>query len=156
MKPKALSLVGSLVIAYSAAAIGNLATIPNIPTWYATLEKAPFNPPNWVFGPVWTVLYTLMGVSLWLVWTAKTSLSKKRAYIAFGSQLALNALWSLVFFGAHQLWLSVAIIVVLLAAILWTMYEFHKISRLSAYLLIPYPCWAGFATSLTVAVALLN
>ena len=99
---KILKLIASLGISFSAAALGSIATTSNIPTWYAGLQKPFFNPPNWVFGPVWTVLYTLIGISMYLVWINDTRKPKKRAYIFFGLQMVLNAAWSIVFFGLHQ------------------------------------------------------
>lgn len=156
MVEKILKLIGSLALSFGASAIGSLATIPSIPTWYAALEKPAFNPPNWVFGPVWTVLYALMAVGLWLVWTARGDMSKERAYVAFGVQLLLNTSWSLVFFGAQQLWVGVVIIAALWAAILWMAYEFSRISRLAALLQIPYILWVAFAMVLNISLALLN
>ena len=152
---KFAKLVASLILPFLAAAIGNLATIPNIPTWYAALEKPLLNPPNAVFGPVWSVLYLLMGVSLYLVWTAAGT-HKTTAYMAFGVQLVLNTLWSIVFFGLHLPWLGVAVIILLLLAILTTIWQFRQYSRWAAWLLVPYVCWVSFATYLTVGIAILN
>jgi translocator protein len=140
----------------AAGGIGSIATIPNIPTWYAALEKPFFNPPNWVFGPVWTILYVLMGVSLYLVWVAPYKKSKQWAFVAFGVQLLLNALWSLVFFGLHLPWAGVIIIVLLLVSILAAIKLFWPISKSAAYLHVPYVLWVIFAATLTVAIALLN
>lgn len=151
-----LKFVISIGVSLGAGAIGSLATTPNIPTWYAALEKPFFNPPNWVFGPVWTLLYILMGVSLYLVWTAKSKQSKQRAYTLFAIQLALNTLWSIVFFGLQQPWWAVIVIVMLLVAIGLTMQAFSKFSRTAALLLIPYIAWVTFATALNTAVAILN
>src|SRR5690348_5991083 len=117
---KILKLILSIVLSFSAAAIGNIATIPNIPSWYQTLEKPFFNPPNWVFGPVWTVLYTLIGISLYLIWTSPAKESKTKAYYAFAAQLALNTLWSIVFFGLHNIALGLGIILLLIISILIT------------------------------------
>lgn len=153
---KAVKLVASIFISFLGAFIGNTATIPNIPTWYAALEKPALNPPNYVFGPVWSVLYTLMGVSLYLVWVANSKLEKRRAYIAFGTQLFLNAWWSLIFFGFHQLEFSVLIIFMMLGAIGWTMFEFRKFSKPAAYLLVPYLLWVSFATYLNIGVMIKN
>lgn len=153
---KAIKFITSVAVSFAAAAVGSLATIPNIPTWYAALDKPFFSPPNWVFGPVWTVLYLLMGISLYLVWTAQYKKSKKAAYTLFGVQLTLNALWSLVFFGLHAPWAGVLIIVLLLASIVATMRLFWPISKPAAYLLLPYIAWVSFATALNTAVALLN
>lgn len=148
----------SVVLSFGAGAIGSLATTSNIPTWYAALEKPFFNPPNWVFGPVWSVLYLLIGISLYLVWTApdKKKKPKQKAYVYFGIQLGLNALWSLVFFGLHQPWLAVAVIATLLIFIVLTMQDFGRHSRTAKLLLVPYLAWVCFATALNIGVALLN
>lgn len=151
-----LKLVASIVISFVVGGVGSLATVPNIPTWYAQLDKPWFNPPNWVFGPVWSTLYLLMGIALYLVWTAKTKDSKKRAYSIFGAQLVLNLLWSVVFFGLHQSWLAVVVIVALWITIALTIREFAKFSRPAAWLLVPYIAWVTFASALNIAVAVLN
>lgn len=151
-----LKLVVSVGVSFLAGAIGSLATIANIPTWYAALHKPFFNPPNWLFGPVWTLLYILMGISLFIMWSASVKRSRATAWMAFFAQLVLNTLWSLVFFGAHQPWLGVGVIVLLLVAIGWTMREFWRFNRAATYILIPYLVWVSFATCLNVAVALLN
>lgn len=151
-----VKFVGSILLAFLAGGIGSLATVPNITTWYAALDKPFFNPPNWVFGPVWTVLYVLMGLSFYLVWRAPYKKSKRAAVGAFFVQLALNALWSLVFFGLHLPWLAVAVIVCLLVAIWVCMRLFWRISKPAASLLVPYLLWVTFATCLNVGVAVLN
>lgn len=153
---KPLKLVASILLPFAAAAIGSAATFPNISTWYATLDKPFFSPPNWLFGPVWTLLYLLMGLSLYLVWAADYEKTKKPAFVAFGLQLVLNALWSLVFFGLHAPWAGVVVIVLLLASIVATARLFWPISKPAAYLLFPYILWVGFATLLNIAVAVLN
>jgi len=109
-----------------------------------------------VFGPVWTLLYLLMSVSLYLLLQTRSKLSKRCACILFGAQLALNALWSLVFFGAHQPWLGAVIIVLLLVMIVWTSVAFWRINRVASYLLVPYIMWVTFASCLNIAVAVLN
>lgn len=146
----------SIALSFAAGAVGSLATIPNITSWYAALEKPVLNPPNWIFGPVWSLLYALMGVALAFIILQSTKSSKKKAYFWFGAQLILNTVWSLVFFGLHFPWLGVAVIIALIASILMAIYEFGKIKRLSAWLLVPYLAWVCFATYLTVAIALLN
>ncbi len=153
---KLLKLFASLILSFSAAAIGGIATSANIPTWYAVLEKPFFNPPNWIFGPVWTVLYFLIGISLYLIWTAKTKKSKTNAYILWGAQIVLNTLWSLVFFGLHQLWLGLAVIVLLDVCVVATILHFYKINKTAAKLLFPYMVWISFATLLNLAIAVLN
>ncbi len=151
----AFRLAISLLLPYAAAAIGNLATIPNIPSWYAALEKPLLNPPNFVFGPVWTVLYVLMGISLFLVWNSGGAV-KQRAYIAFGVQLVLNTLWSIVFFGLHQPWIAAFVIVALIVAIVATIVTFRRYSMIAVWLLVPYLAWVCFATYLNIGIALLN
>jgi len=153
---KAVKLIASIVISFVAGAVGSLATISNIPTWYAELEKPLLNPPNFVFGPVWTMLYLLMGVALYLVWTSKAAKSKAVAYAAFVAQLVLNALWSLVFFGLHSPELGILVIILLIGAIVATMVTFYRFSKPAAYLLIPYLLWVCFATYLTIGIAVLN
>lgn len=148
-------LLIAVLLPFIAAAIGNLATIPNIPTWYAELDKPPLNPPNGVFGPVWTTLYLLIGLSLYKFWTAEGS-EKKWGYIVYGTQLALNALWSIVFFGLQQPLLGVIVIALLDIAVIATVILFYKHSKLAAYLLLPYLLWISFATYLTIGVWTLN
>jgi len=156
MKSKPARFIVSLVLVYFAAVVGSLATFPAIPNWYASLDKPWFNPPNSIFGPVWTVLYTLMGMSLYLVWTATYKGSKRAAFTWFGVQLVLNSLWSIVFFGLQQLWPAVAVIAALWLSIAATMYFFWPISRRAVYLLVPYITWVTFASALNIAVASLN
>lgn len=153
---KILKFITSIVISFAAGGIGSLATTPNIATWYAGLDKPWFNPPNWVFGPVWSFLYFLIGVSLYLVWTSPSSVSRRSAYLLFGGQLFMNALWSIVFFGFHAPWVAVGVIIVLLALIAMTIRQFWQFSHTAAWLLVPYGVWVSFATCLNVGVALLN
>jgi len=150
-----LKFIIAIVAPFAAGAIGNLATIPNIPTWYETLNKPWFNPPNEVFGPVWSVLYLLMGLSLYIVWSSKKRTSRN-GYIAFSVQLVLNSLWSIVFFGLHQPWWALLVILALIFAIIMTMREFWKSSKLSTWLLVPYIAWVSFATCLNFSIAFLN
>lgn len=156
MVKKIMVFALSIATTFTAGAIGSLATIPNIPSWYAALEKPALNPPNWVFGPVWSVLYVLIGVALALIILKSGKHSKKKAYFWFGLQLALNALWSLVFFGLHSPWLGVIVIIALVAGIVVTIREFYHINKYPAWLLVPYLAWVCFAAYLTIGVALLN
>lgn len=153
---KLLKLIASIALSFSAGAIGSFATNANIPNWYQGLDKPPFLPPNSVFGPVWSALYLAMGIALFLVWTAGSGKSKRRAYIAFGVQLALNTLWSLVFFGLRQPWLGIVVILLLLPAIVMTMRYFAPHAKAAAWLLAPYLAWVCFATYLTIGVTILN
>lgn len=146
----------SLAVVAVAAWIGSMVTYPSIGQWYAQLDKPFYNPPNWVFGPVWTVLYVLMAVSLYLIWSAKTERAKRMAVVVFMAQLVLNVLWSVVFFGLHLPWAAVGVIVALWLVIAATMALFWPISKLATWLLVPYLAWVSFATALTIAIAMLN
>ncbi len=145
----------AIIVSLGAGALGSLATVPNIPMWYAGLDKPPLLPPNEVFGPTWSVLYVMMGVALFLVWIANEK-KTRQTYVSYGAQLALNTLWSFVFFGLHLPWVGLVVIVLLLAAIVWTMREFAKVSKPAMWLLVPYLAWVSFATYLTIGVAILN
>jgi translocator protein len=156
-KKSALVLLAFFAIAFGVAALGSLTTIQNVDGWYASADKAPWSPPNWLFGPAWTVLYSLIAVSGWLVWR-----ELKRVPPIYIVQLALNALWTPVFFGAYPvigapaLWIALAIIVAMDVAILLTMLRFWQVRKLAAWLLVPYWAWVLFATTLNAAVAILN
>lgn len=154
---QAIGLIVILAICFAVAGLGSLATIPNIPTWYAGLEKPFFTPPNSVFGPVWTVLYALMGIAAWMVWRKDAIASDKRtALIAFFVQLALNLAWSWAFFGLHNPLLGLGVIALLLIAILWTIAAFRIVSRAAAWMMLPYLAWITFATALNAGVYVLN
>jgi translocator protein len=155
----------SIAIPLMAGVIGSIFTSESVSTWYQTIEKPSFSPPNWLFGPVWTTLYVMMGVSLFLVWRATTSTStflkersreKIAALIAFGSQLILNVLWSFIFFGLRSPQLAFAEIIILLISIVVTLVIFYKISRIAAVLMIPYAVWVAFASFLNLQIWLLN
>jgi tryptophan-rich sensory protein len=154
MKIKKLGI--SLLLCFVVAFLGSLVTTPSIDTWYVTLQKPSFNPPNWVFGPVWTVLYFLIGVSLFLIWSKKTKNKDKKPLQFFLLQLGLNLLWSIVFFGLHSPIGAFITIVLLWAAIFYTIILFYKVSKNAAYLLIPYLLWVSFATLLNLAIVILN
>lgn len=137
--------------------LGTPFTILAIPTWYATLNKPFFAPPNWIFGPVWTLLYFLMGLSFYLIW--KQGLQKKRVATAskyFGAQLGLNLVWSPIFFGLRAPLLGLVVIVAMWALIVMSMKKFYPLSRLAYYLLIPYLAWVSYATLLNAAIVVLN
>ncbi len=147
-------LLISLVIVFLAAAIGSLFTSNSISGWYSTLVKPSFSPPNWVFGPVWTTLYILIAISLYLVWN-KNKL-KSVALYSFSLQLLLNVFWSTIFFGLHSPVYAFICIILLWLSVIWNMLEFYKISKISAYLLVPYLLWVSFATILNYYVVVLN
>ena len=148
-----IKLIVSLLIPQLAGFLGALATTPSIKSWYSHLNKPSFNPPNWLFGPVWTLLFLLMGISLYLVWRQGNT---SAALTIFFVQLALNLLWSILFFGLHQPTLAFLEIIVLWLAILATILKFYPISNLAAYLLIPYLLWVSFAGFLNFTIARLN
>ena len=143
-----------LVIGY----LSGMVTRESITTWYPTLIKPVFNPPNWIFAPVWTSLYIMMGVAGGLVWDKldgnKTLV--KKAFLFFIIQLALNALWSLIFFKLHNLLLASIEVVLLLLMIFETYTQFKKIDKIAGLLLIPYLAWVSFATILTISIWYLN
>lgn len=150
-------LVVSFAVCQFVALIGSVFTISSIQGWYTTLNKPSFNPPNWIFGPVWTILFILMGMSLFLVWRKGLKSKKsKTALKIFFAQLGLNLLWSVLFFGAHSPTLAFIDIILLWIVILFTIVKFYKISKLSAYLLMPYLLWVSFATILNFFIVRLN
>ena len=132
-------------------------TMAAIPVWYAHLEKPFFSPPNWVFGPVWTVLYFLMGVSLYFIWTSKGKDKEKQiAFTYFAIQLLLNILWTPLFFGFQSPIFGLITILLLVFFIIRTMQSFIKISPVAAWTLIPYLLWVSFATILNASIVFLN
>lgn len=150
-------LIVSIVVCELVGLLSTPFTIAAIPEWYAFLIKPSFSPPNWIFGPVWTLLYLMMGVSFFLLWQLgwKKKKVKDAAYF-FGAQLALNFFWSIAFFGLRSPLLSLVTIVALLALILLTMKHFYPLSKPAFYLLVPYLFWVSFATLLNGAIVLLN
>ncbi|MEK7112834.1 MAG: TspO/MBR family protein [Patescibacteria group bacterium] len=135
--------------------LGSIFTSPAIPTWYASLNKPFFNPPSWLFAPVWTILYLMMGYAAYLVSQSKSKL-KATALKYFWLQLTANFFWSLIFFGLRHPTLAFLEIIILWVLIYKTKLEFLKISKLAGYLLIPYLLWVSFATLLNLSIVLLN
>ncbi len=148
-------LIAAIVVCQLAGIIGSVFTISSIPTWYAGLVKPSFSPPNWLFGPVWILLYTLMGIAAYWIYTSKNKL-KNSALIVFGVQLALNAIWSIVFFGLHSPLLGLIVIALLWISIAWTMVKFYAIDKLASYVLVPYLVWVSFASVLNYSIFVLN
>jgi len=156
LKP-ALKLIAALVISGSAGAVGTLFTISAIPAWYATLAKPALNPPTWVFGPVWTALYALMGIAAFLVWNKGWGRADVRKALGFFLlQLALNAVWSIIFFGWHDILSAFICIAALWLTIVWTMMLFYRISKPTMYILLPYILWVSFAAYLNYSILMLN
>jgi tryptophan-rich sensory protein len=152
-----LELIGAILICETAGLIGSVFTASSIPTWYAGIVKPALNPPAWVFGPVWTMLFALMGIAAFMVW--KKRVGRKDAKIALGifaGQLVLNTLWSVIFFGLRSPGGALVEIVFLWLAILATIVTFAKISKPAAWLLAPYIVWVSFAMYLNFAIWTLN
>jgi tryptophan-rich sensory protein len=141
----------------AAGALGTFATTPNIPTWYATLQKPGFTPPNWLFAPVWTVLYLMMAFAAWRILSLpRTFPGRSGALMAFFVQLSLNAAWSWAFFALHSPLAGMCVIVPLLLLIALTMKLFWPLDRIAALLLAPYLAWVCYATALNMAIWSLN
>ena len=151
-----IKLIASIVTCQMAGVIGAVFTTPSISGWYADLNKPFFNPPNWLFGPVWTLLYLSMSISLYLIWNQKDGVKTKTALIFFAIQLGLNTLWSIVFFGMRLPSAAFVEILILLIFIVLTIIKFFSISKVSAYLLIPYLLWVSFASLLNLYIVRLN
>ncbi len=154
MTKQILALIISLSICFSAAGLGLLATTPNIATWYAGLAKPNWNPPNWIFGPVWTFLYISMAVAAWLIW--RNSGLWQWPLALFAVQLILNAAWSWIFFGIHMPGTAFIEVVILFAAILLTTVAFWPRSLAAGILMLPYLGWVGFASVLNFTIWRLN
>ncbi|MGM0558373.1 MAG: TspO/MBR family protein [Myxococcota bacterium] len=152
-----VALILSIAVAQSAGILGAVATSSSVKDWYPTLEKPAFNPPSWLFGPVWVTLYTFMGIAAWLVWKQGwDDPAVRTALYVYGAQLALNAAWSPVFFGAKELGWALVVIVLMLVAILATTYLFFQIDTWAGALFVPYIAWVGFATVLNFAIWQMN
>jgi benzodiazapine receptor len=149
-------LIAAVAICQAAGGLGAIATAPKITSWYANLIKPEFSPPNWLFGPVWTILYLLMGIALFLVWKERKSKEKRRAVGVFVVQLGLNILWSFLFFGMENPGAALVEIILMWMAIAATISEFGKINKTAGWLLVPYLLWVSFATVLNGAVYWLN
>jgi len=150
-------LLACILIPFIAAFVGSVFTFPAIASWYVSLNKPFFSPPNWVFAPAWAILYFLMGISLYLV-LQKSSETKKaeKGIFIFASQLSLNVLWSIVFFGLQNPLCAFVEIAFLWFFVGLTVKEFFKISKKAAWLLVPYWIWVSFATILNLSIVLLN
>lgn len=158
-----LQVLGFIAICQAAGAIGTIFTIDAIPNWYVTLKQPSFQPPNWLFGPVWTTLYTLMGIAAWRVWSKgekakkiKKARSTKFATRLFFVHLFFNMTWSIAFFGYHDILLALINIIIIWISIVWLMVTYWRIDKVSTYLFAPYLLWVSFATVLNAAIFALN
>ncbi len=156
---KVKKVIACIVCLFIPLLIGGISgglTASAIPTWYSTLSKPSFNPPNYLFGPVWTLLYILMGISLYLVWNSPQSALRKKALIIFAVQLAANFLWSILFFSMHLLFVSIIDILFMWALILSMIITFSKIKKVAGWMNIPYLLWVSFASVLNISFWWLN
>lgn len=151
-----IGLAGFLLLSAVVSGLGGAITATSVGTWYQTLERSALSPPDWVFGPVWTTLFIFMAVAGWRVWRQEASQARKQALFVYGLQLALNLLWSFLFFGLQQIGWSLVEIVVLLLVILVNTVLFWRLDRLAGALFVPYAAWVSYATILTGTLWLLN
>jgi tryptophan-rich sensory protein len=152
-----MKIVICVLLCLAVGGLSGYATSSEIKDWYLLLQKPSWNPPNYLFGPVWTTLYAMMGVSMALVWDMPVANTQKQtAMLVFGLQLFLNFMWSFVFFKWHQMGWALVEILLLWCAILFTILLFYKIHKIAAFLLVPYLCWVSFATFLNLTIWKLN
>lgn len=148
------ALAGFILAAFLAGAIGSAATVANVRTWYPQLAKPTWNPPSWVFAPVWTTLYVLMGVAIWRA--GRTAAAARPLIAAYFAQLALNALWSVLFFGLKQPGWALGDIVLLWGILAWMQIGLWRADRWAGFLWVPYVLWVSFAAALNLAIVRLN
>lgn len=148
--------IGFLLLPQSVGIIAGVITSSSVKSWYSTLVKPSFTPPSIIFGPVWTVLYLLMGVSAFLIWNKRKKFNTKTAMLAFSFQLLLNFCWSLIFFGLANPLLAFVEIILLWFIIIYMVFTFYRIDKNAAYLQIPYVLWVSFALMLNLYIVLLN
>lgn len=151
-----LGLAGFLVLCAAVSAIGGVVTATSVDTWYATIAKPSFNPPNWIFGPVWTALYIAIAFAGWRVWRLGGFAANRLALILWGLQLAVNLAWSFLFFGAKEIGIAFAEILVLFSLVLVTGCFLWRADRVAGLLFLPYAAWVAFASLLNGAIWRLN
>jgi translocator protein len=152
-----LKLIISITIPVLVGATAGFFTASGVESWYQNINKPSWNPPSWIFGPVWTTLYVMMGIALFLVWKSEASdVLKKTAIAIFAVQLVLNFFWSFIFFSQHQPGWALVEIMVMWLAILFTIFAFANVSKTAAWLLVPYISWVSFATVLNYTIWQLN
>ena len=154
---ESIKLIFSIAVCQAAGIIASIFTRESVGTWYKFINKPSFNPPDWLFGPVWIILYVLMGISLYLVW--KKGIGFREVQYSLGIfliQLVTNSLWSFVFFGSRSIGGGLIVITILWILILFTILSFYKISTISAFILIPYLLWVTYAAILNISIWQLN
>ena len=154
LKNKFLSLLLFFIITFSASFIGSLVTISLKEPWYSQLIKSKFNPPEWIFAPVWTTLYVMMTLAIWFFWHSKKR-DVNTIYIYF-IHIVFNATWSIVFFGLHQIFLALLVLIILIALIIILIVRFKRVNFVSSYLMIPYLLWCFYALFLNYNLLVLN
>ena len=153
---KTTKFIISIALPVAVGALSGLFTTTGVGSWYQTINKPSWNPPGWIFGPVWTTLYVLMGIALYMVWRSPDTRAGKTALLLFAIQLMLNFFWSFIFFYQQNISGALAEIIVLWFFILLTIFAFAKINKPAAWLLVPYISWVSFATILTYTIWKLN
>ena len=154
LKNKFISFFLFFIITYSASFIGGMATISFKEPWYSELIKSNFNPPDWVFAPVWTALYLMMTLAIWFYWHSKNR-EMNTVYIYF-IHIVFNTTWSLVFFGLHQIFLALMVLMILIILIIILIIKFKRVNYVSSYLMIPYLLWCCYALFLNFNLLILN
>ena len=154
LRNKYLTFILFFIITFSASLIGGLATVSFKEPWYSTLIKPSFNPPDWVFGPVWTILYLMMTIAIWSYWHSKNK-NMNTVYIYF-IHLVFNSAWSIVFFVYHNIFLALIVLLILISLILVLIVRFRRVKKMSSYLMVPYLLWTIFALILNVSILILN
>ncbi len=153
MNNKYLSLGLILLVTFAASGIGGFVTSSFKEPWYSEIILPTFNPPSWVFGPVWTTLYILMSVALWIAWNNS---SEKKVLQVYSVHLFFNAIWSVIFFGFHQVLIALIDLIIILAFIIWLMKIYYQINKISFVLMIPYLLWSSYALILNTTIFYLN
>ena len=154
LKNKFISFSLFALITYSASAIGSMATINFKEPWYSLLIKPSYNPPDWIFAPVWTTLYLMMTIAIWIFWHSKTK-DLNTVYIYF-VHLIFNTTWSVVFFVFHKIFLALVILIILISLIIILIVRFKRVNMISYYLMIPYLLWCFYALTLNISLFMLN
>ena len=154
LKNKFLSFVLFFFITFSASFVGRLATISSKEPWYSQLIKSNYNPPDWIFAPIWLTLYLMMTIAIWLFWHSKKR-DMNTIYIYF-IHIVINTTWSIVFFGLHQIFLALVVLIVLIFLIIILIQRFKRVNLLSYYLMIPYLLWTFYALFLNLNLLVLN
>jgi tryptophan-rich sensory protein len=150
-------LLGSLAITFFAGWLGSLLTTPSIKTWYINLNRTGFVPPDWLFAPIWTILFCLMAVSLYIIWSGRgKKKARAQAIQLFSCQLMANVIWSGIFFGLHNIGLAFIEIIILLILITYCMFVFYRLNKIAGWLMFPYFLWVSFAITLNFSLWLAN